>query len=110
MNIFHKNQAKIASIYKIIKTIERTHTSTPSSFEYSDNDISIVKDDTGKLYLRVYEKACTSEANGRPITTVSDICYPIEKDEKVTSKNWVKVMISHYNTEIVLKKESYCGV
>ncbi|SFU38994.1 hypothetical protein [Butyrivibrio sp. M55] len=111
MIFFHKKSEKIASKYRIVKTIEKTHIDPESlSFEYSDTDISILKDDIGQKYLRVYKKNCTSEANGRPITAISDTCYPLEKGEKVTTKNWQKIMLDHYADEIILKQESYCGV
>lgn len=75
MIFFHKKSEKVASKYRIVKNIEKTHIGPKSlSFEYSDTDISILKDDIEQKYLRVYKKNCTSEANGRPITTISDTC------------------------------------
>ena len=110
-DVFRKNIAPRAEGYKIIKVIEQKHNKPGGfSFEYSDTEVSIVKDDTGKRYLRVYKKECTAEGNGRPVTTISDACYPLIDAEDVTKQNWKMVMISHYNEAINLGHESYSGV
>ena len=110
-DFFSKNKAPKIAGYKTLKVIEKKYDNHGGfSFEYSDSEVSIVKDRKGMKFLRVYKKECTSEGNGRPVTTVSDDLYPITDSEDVTAQNWKKVMISHYSDGISLKHESYSGV
>ena len=98
--------------YKTISTIEKKHKGSSScfSFEYSDTEVGIIEDDKGMRYLRVYQKECAAEANGRPITNIRDDCYPLTDADNVTQQNWKRIMISHFAEEIRLGYESYCGV
>ena len=106
-----QNEAPRMKDYKTIKIIEKKHDNLGGySFQYADTEVSIVKDDNGKRYLRVYKKECIAEENGRPITTMSDDCYPLTGAENVTQRNWKKIMISHFSEAINLGYDSYCGV
>lgn len=98
--------------YKIQKTIIDTHKKSDSgfSFEYEDLNVSIVKDKDKKSYIRVYKKNCCAEGNGRPATTISDECYPIDDGVMVSAQNWKKVMLQNFDKRILLKFESYNGV
>ena len=98
--------------YETIDTIEKKHSDSGSyfSFEYSDIEVSIIKDDKGMRYLRIYKKECAAEANGRPITNIRDACYPLTDADNVTQQNWKKIMFRHFDEEIILGYESYCGV
>ena len=110
-NLFKKSVAPKVKGYKTVKIIETGHNASSSfSFEYSDLEVSIVKDHEGKRYLRVYKKECTAEGNGRPLTTVSDDCYPLKDVEKVTKENWKKVMLRHFSEAVRLDHESFSGV
>ncbi len=103
LDIFRKSVAPKVKGYKTITIIEQTHNNSGGfSFEYSDTEVAIIKDDKGKRYLRVYKKGCAAEGNGRPVTTISDDCYPLTDVEDVTSLNWKKVMLNHFNEEISL--------
>lgn len=97
--------------YKTITIIDNIHLNPDGfSFEYSDTEVSIVNDEKGKRYLRVYKKECASAGNGRPITTISDDCYPLADIEDVTQQNWKKIMLSHLSESISIEHDSYCGV
>ncbi|WP_026489927.1 hypothetical protein [Butyrivibrio sp. XBB1001] len=110
-DVFRKKVAPRVNGYKTITTIEQTHNNPGGfSFEYLDTEVTIVKDDKGKRYLRVYKKECTAEGNGRPITTLNDDCYPLTNNEEVTPQNWKKVMLSHLSEAISLSYDSYSGV
>ncbi len=103
LDIFRKSVAPKVKGYKTITIIEQTHNNFGGfSFEYSDTEVAIIKDDKGKRYLRVYKKECAAEGNGRPVTTISDDCYLLTDVEDVTPQNWKKVMLSHFNEEISL--------
>ncbi|MCR5556505.1 MAG: hypothetical protein K6F75_02960 [Butyrivibrio sp.] len=94
------------------KTLVDTHKKSDSgfSFEHEDLNVSIVTDKDKKTYIRIYKKACSAEGNGRPVTTISDECYPIDDDKVVTVQNWKKVMLQNFDKRILLKFESYDGV
>ena len=94
------------------KTLVDTHKKSDSgfSFEYEDLNVSIVKDKDKKSFIRVYKKACCAEGNGRPVTTISDECYPIDDGVMVTALNWKKAMLQNFDKRILLKFESYDGV
>ena len=94
------------------KTLVDTHKKSDSgfSFEHEDLNVSIVTDKDKKNYIRIYKKACCAEGNGRPVTTISDECYPIDDGEMVTAQNWKKVMLQNFDKRILLKFESYDGV
>ena len=97
--------------YKTIKTIVDKHEQDGGfSFEYTDLNVSIIKDREKNLYLRVLEKSCAAEGNGRPVTNIRDDCYPIEDAKAITADNWIKDMIAGFNGRIQLCGECYSGV
>ena len=71
--------------------------------------VSIVCDEEGKYYVRVYEERCATENNGRPVTTIKDMCYPIESPESVTEENWQEFCMFRM-PHIELCRKSYVGV
>lgn len=85
--------------YVTEKTILSEQIKTGSfSFEMENTEVSIILDDRGKHYMRVYKKVCSAENNGRPVTTISDYCYPIETSDGVTAANWKEY--AHFWTEL----------
>ncbi len=97
--------------YKTIKVIIDKYEKTGGfSFEYSDMNVSVIADENEKLFLRVLRKSCSSEGNGRPITTISDDCYPIKDEKEVTPDNWKKIMIQGFDECIQLRHENYSGI
>lgn len=61
-------------------------------FSYKIEMLSIIRDAEGTYYLRKYTNTCDSGANGRPCTTIRDVCYKINKDHisRINEKNWDK--------------------
>lgn len=62
-------------------------------FSYEIEMLSIVRDSDGTLYLREYSNCCTSEANGRPSTTIRDVCYRLDSNvqiSRINENNWKK--------------------
>lgn len=97
------------SKYVTVKTILSEQKKTGSfSFDIKNTEVSIILDDCGKHYMRVYEKVCCAENNGRPVTTISDYCYPIETSDGVTAANWKEY--AHLKDRIKLQHISYEGV
>ena len=95
--------------YVTEKTILSEQIKTGSfSFEMENTEVSIILDDCGKHYMRVYKKVCSAENNGRPVTTISDYCYPIETSDGVTAANWKEY--AHFLDRIELQLISYEGV
>lgn len=78
------------------------------SFEGVHTEVSIIYDDCGKHYMRVYRKGCSAESNGRPVTTIEDYCYPIDPSDDVTAENWKKYAC--FLSRIALETKSYYGV
>lgn len=97
-------------IYTTIKNILSEKTTDPSSFsfEYKQVEVSIIKDDKDNYYMRVYLKCCVAEGNGRPVTSVNDCCYPIDKEANIDETNW-KSYKSYFDC-IQLGSSSYEGV
>lgn len=58
--------------------------------------------------MRVYEKACDAEANGRPITSIQDYCYPIKDVDVVNTDNWKQY--ADFVNAIQLEVKSLNGV
>ncbi|MBO5623229.1 MAG: hypothetical protein J6I68_01335 [Butyrivibrio sp.] len=97
--------------YKTIRTIVDKHEQDGGfSFEYTDLNVSIIADEEKNLYLRVNEKTCAAEGNGRPVTNSRDYCYPIEDVKAITPDNWKKAMIAGFGGQIQLRSESYSDV
>ena len=62
-------------------------------FLYKMEMLSIIQDSDGTFYLRHYANRCDSEANGRPSTTIRDVCYKIERKthiSRINENNWKK--------------------
>ncbi len=97
--------------YKTIRTIVDKHEKNGDfSFEYTDLNVSIIADKEKNLYLRVYEKTCAAEGNGRPVTNTRDYCYPIKDAKAITPDNWKRAMIAGFGGQIQLGCESYSDV
>lgn len=95
--------------YVTEKTILSEQKKTGSfSFEMKNTEVSIILDNCGKHYMRVYVKDCCAENNGRPVTTISDYCYPIDTSDGVTAANWKEH--AHIMDRIELQLISYEGV
>ena len=62
-------------------------------FSYEIEMLSIVRNSDGTLYLREYSNWCTSEANGKPSTTIRDVCYKLNSNDdisRINENNWKK--------------------
>ena len=69
------------------------HKEYRQGFSYKIEMLSILQDSERTFYLRQYTNACTSEANGRPSTTIRDVCYRIEGKtqlSQINENNWEK--------------------
>ena len=92
-----------------VKTIMSEQKKTGSfSFEMKNTKVSIIRDDCEKYYLRVYEKVCSAEGNGRPVTTIRDYCYPIEEPDSVTVARWKEYV--RFKDGIKLQLTVYDGI
>lgn len=92
--------------YETVKTILSELKKTGSaSFDMTKTEVSIILDDCGKYYMRVYKIDCCQENNGRPETTISDICYPIENPDGIDAANWKEYV--HFRDRIELQLVSY---
>ena len=95
--------------YATVKIILSEQKKTdPFSFETKNTEVSIICADDGKHYMRVYEKACSAENNGLPVTTIKDYCYPIDDMGAVTAENWKN--FARFKDAIVLQLTSYEGI
>ena len=100
--------------YVTEKTILSEQIKTGSfSFEMKNTEVSIILDDCGKHYMRVYVKECCSENNGRPVTTISDCCYRIDTSDGIAAANWKehahildRIELQHISYEVNRNEES----
>lgn len=95
--------------YVTVKTILSEKKKTGSySFEMKKTEVSIIRDESGAHFMRVYEKECSAENNGRPVTTIRDYCYPIDEPDAVNVANWEKY--ARFRCRMELQFTSYGGV
>ena len=62
-------------------------------FSYNIEMLSILKNPEGAVFLRRYTNCCDAGANGRPCTSVRDVCYRLDHQEDISGineKNWWK--------------------
>ena len=60
-------------------------------FSYNIEILSILQNSEGTLFLRRYTYCCDTGANGRPCTTIRDVCYKLDGTvpvSKMNEKNW----------------------
>jgi len=88
--------------YVFVKTISEKQ-EYEGGFEYSIQEVSLIKNDKGDVFLRVYENICSSEANGRPCTYEKDSCYPVKGQKHIRESNWKRIVFDALDEEIVFK-------
>ena len=60
-------------------------------FSYNIKMLSIIQNSEGSWFLREYTNCCDAGANGRPCTSIRDVCYKIDKKADyfgINEKNW----------------------
>ena len=96
-----------------VKQVSR-HLNHDRGICYSLEILSIVKDAQGILFLRRYTNCCDLGANGRPITTINDVCFRISGKAHIAGlneDNWRKYTADKvYNPSIILENTSDCYV
>ena len=62
--------------------------------------------------MKVFLAACDIDREGRPHTSISDCCYPIDPDDadRITKENWRDFWSRRDDNRVVLKDESYTGM
>ena len=87
---------------------EENRESDAAFFEGKRVEVSIVHNAWCEPYLRVRTVTCSTEANGRPVTTVQDDAYPVENPYVINEHNWKEYMKE--DEKIILCRESFEGV
>ena len=97
--------------YRVIRNIfNQTNTDGGFSFEETVTRVDIIKYKDKACFLRIYEKKCYAEDNGKPITEICDYAYPIESVEQVTAKDWKEIRIDRFSERIELQHSFFDGV
>ena len=83
--------------------------SCPGDFGQQDTlKVEIMQDEDSSFFLQVRKHTVTAGSNGRPETMNSTVCYPLDDPESVKAENW-KESVS-YENQIVIGRESFCGI
>lgn len=78
--------------YSFVKMIDCSVEDSPG-FEYEIKEVSIMKDEEGRFFLRTYWNFCTCGANGRPVTSVRDSCVQIPDPSVVSKQNYLEIQV-----------------
>lgn len=75
--------------YSVLRQVfTKTEHTGSFSFESAFTRVEIIRSPQGMEFIRIYEKTCSAEDNGRPATKISDYAYPVADGSRVTPENW----------------------
>ncbi len=76
-------------------------------FSYSIELLSIIQNAEGTLFLRKYTNSCDVGANGRPVTSIRDVCFKISGKVHISGineRNWRKfISDNEYQPSVIIE-------
>lgn len=93
--------------WTLVKTLDEIKEDL-GGFEYIYKNISLIQNETGEYYLRVYEDKCDSGANGRPCAYTRDFALKVNDLSEVKDRNWENMLtfVRTYEPDIVFSEKS----
>ena len=88
-------EIKLPEGFTHVKQI-RLHKKYCLGFSYLIDILCIIQNSEGTFYLRHYTNFCDSGANGRPLTSIRDVCYKIKNKAhiaQINENNWKKYIL-----------------